>query len=204
MWECCAATLPVSREVAKTQMSVTCGFLGWTATMLGSVDLGTVLTRDNINRFLRHCEGSVTDGTLQSRAGRLRRALRAAAGEAPRTIRGPRKDGVAPYSPGELDTLRTVATAANNLQALLDSLETPGSREPGKPAWQAARSAASAVGITLTRDRVRSTRAVTLLTLASDLGPMLRSSGLGTDACDRVLVYLPEDDEERVCEALRG
>jgi hypothetical protein len=105
----CAATLPPSREDAKTQMSVTCAFLAFTDKVVGSVDLTTVLTEDLVQRFLISSEGKVSQKTRQNRRGQLRRALKAAAGDAPRGMHGERSAGPQPYTPVELVKLAAAA-----------------------------------------------------------------------------------------------
>ena len=88
VWSSCAATLPPSREDAKTQMSVTCAFLAFTDKVVGSVDLAAVLTEELIDCSMVDTEGKVDRRTRQNRRGHLCRALKAAAGDAPRIARG--------------------------------------------------------------------------------------------------------------------
>lgn len=119
VWTSCAATLPPSREDAKTQMSVTCAFLAFTDKVAGSVDLASVLTEELIDRFMVDTEGKVDRRTRQNRRGHLRRALKAADGDAPRVARGDGRTGPAPYSPSDLDKL---AAAAFSRPTLADAL----------------------------------------------------------------------------------
>jgi hypothetical protein len=90
VWTSCAATLPPSRVDAKTQMSVTCAFRAFTDGVVGSVQLDLVLTQDLIQRFAIDSEGKIGAGTRHNHRGHLRRALKAAAGDAPRVTHSPR------------------------------------------------------------------------------------------------------------------
>ncbi|MCW2607787.1 MAG: hypothetical protein JWO60_2480 [Frankiales bacterium] len=119
VWTSCAATLPPSREDAKTQMSITCAFLAFTDKVVGSVDLTTVLTEDLVQRFLINSEGQVSHKTRQNRRGQLGRALKAAAGDAPRGMHGERSAGPQPYTPAELDNLAAAAFSCGPLAAAL-------------------------------------------------------------------------------------
>lgn len=109
VWTSCAATEPPSREDAKTQMSITCAFLAFTDKVVGSVDLAGVLTEDLVNRFLIDSEGKVSHKTRQNRRGQLGRALKAAAGDAPRVVHGPGRTGPQSYTAAELDKLAATA-----------------------------------------------------------------------------------------------
>jgi hypothetical protein len=119
VWTSCAATLPPSREDAKTQMSVTSSFLAFTDKAVGSVDLAAVLTEDLVQRFLVVSEGKVSTGTRRNRRSRLNRARKAAAGDAPRVIHGPGRTCPQPYLPSELDTLAATAFGCAPLAAAL-------------------------------------------------------------------------------------
>jgi hypothetical protein len=119
VWTSCAATLPPTRVDAKTQMSVTCAFLAFTDKVAGSVDLPVVLTEDLVNRFLIASEGTVSAGTRGNRRGHLRRAMKAAAGDAPRTAHAPRSAGPQPYSRAELGTLAATAFSCAPLAGAL-------------------------------------------------------------------------------------
>lgn len=119
VWTLCARTLPPTREDAKTQMSVTCGFLAFTDTVAGSVDLVKVLTDENIDRFLVATERTASDQTRGLRKVRLRRAQRAAAGLPPRSDYGPRPAGPAPYSSAQLATLVDLAADSPAVAAVL-------------------------------------------------------------------------------------
>jgi hypothetical protein len=115
VWTSCAKTLPTSCNDAKTQMSVTCAYLAYTDRVVGTVDLDAVLTADLVNRYLVAIQGSVKSWTVSERRTRLRRALRAAAGDAPRFTRNVRPAGPAPYTSREL---QTVAQTAADSEAL--------------------------------------------------------------------------------------
>lgn len=119
VWLSCAATRPPSRADAKTQMSVLCAFLAYTDLVLGSVDLNTVLTEDLIQRFVAATVASARSGTRESRRTRLRRSLRAASGDLPRTVHTPRGQGPAPYALPELQRLVVGAGAHPALAAAL-------------------------------------------------------------------------------------
>jgi hypothetical protein len=119
VWTSCAATLPPSREDAKTQMSVTCAFLAFTDKVVGSVDLAAVLTEELIDRFMAYTEGKVDRRTRQNRRGHLRRALKAAAGDAPRIARGNGRIGPAPYAHAELSRLAAAGESHPTLAGAL-------------------------------------------------------------------------------------
>jgi hypothetical protein len=207
VWETAAQCLPTSREDAKTQMSVLCSFLAWTDRKLGSIDLGQVLTRDNVNRYLRHYEGRVPDHTLQNRAGRLRRAMRVAAGEAPRTVRGARKSAAAPYSPAELEALKAAAADPGSvLRTVVDSMlgAAPDAPPADTATCSAAEPAAAAVGVQLDRQRAATTRSVSLLTRPGTPAGLLRTAALSRSAADGALEHLPQTDEGTTRNQLRG
>jgi hypothetical protein len=119
VWTSCAATLPPSREDAKTQMSITCAFLAFTDKVVGSVDLAVVLTEDLINRFLIDSEGKVSRKTRQNRRGQLRRAVKAVAGDVPRVARGDGQTSPGPYTPAELGKLAASAFGRSSLAEAL-------------------------------------------------------------------------------------
>lgn len=133
VWTSCAATLPPSRVDAKTQMSVTCGFLAFTDKVVGSVDLPVVLTEDLINRFLIDSEGTVGAGTRGNRRGHLRRALKATAGDVPRIAHAPRSAGPQPYNHAELGTLAAAAFSRAPLAGSAPGLWCPLRSAPSRP-----------------------------------------------------------------------
>jgi hypothetical protein len=87
--------------------------------VVGSVQLDLVLTQDLIQRFLIDSEGKVGAGTRRNRRGHLRRALKAAAGDAPRVTHSPRSAGAEPYAAAELDKLAAAAFSRATLAAAL-------------------------------------------------------------------------------------
>ena len=152
VWASCAATLPTSREDAKTQMSVTCAFLAFTDRVAGSLDLSAVLTHDLIDRFAINSEGEVSHETRRNRGIRLRRALKAATGAAPRTVHGPRRLGPLPYATDELNALAAAAIDSAPLAAALALGLTAGGLLPAAigmamPAGEAVRTVAAALEV---------------------------------------------------------
>lgn len=193
------------RTDAKQVLGALCAFLAWTDLTLGTLDPAAAVTDPHIERWFLSLRGTTGEGTRSNLRSRARRILRVLSGEPARTKRQPRPAGDGPYTDAELATLAEAARDSAPLAAALEhGLGHGAARPEADPAWDRARTAAAAAGVTLTARRLRITGLVTALSDAAPLHATARAHGLSRADLEAALPHLPAVPEPGYRDLLRG
>ena len=146
------------------------------------MQLDVVLTDAWVNRYAVAPKGARSELTLAREVPRLRRLIRALAGEAARTRRGPRAEGTAPCSDDDLTRLDEAGLGIEGVLVLAaDVAAVPRCRENAKVrggCWLAARSVADTAGVDLTLDKVAAASMARLMSSDQDDGVLVNDHEL--------------------------
>lgn len=213
--ELAAGTDPCSPTDAKVVLSALCRLLSWAHPLVGSFNLDAVLTRPLIDRFVDELKGEVTPSGRGNYLGRLQRCLRVRAGEPARTKRTSRGEEPPPYDTTELAQLTMAARSSPGLHTVLRLGLELGQIAPRGSArahpqtltdadWLQARTAAAAVGVPLSADRLRVTWTIRILTEATVIGVIVAREGLSRRDLERAVPNLALPCPEQYRSTLRG
>lgn len=193
------------RADAKQVLGALCAFLAWTDLTLGTLDPAAAVTDPHIERWFLSLQGTTGEGTRSNLRSRVRRILRALAGEPARTKWQPRQAGDGPYTEVDLATLGEAARDNAPLAIALERGLCPSTMRPeADPTWDRARTAAATVGVTLTARRLRITWLAIVLSGAAPLYTTARAHGLSRADLEAALPHLPAIPEPGYRDLLRG
>lgn len=199
------ATDPTSAADAGQLLSNACLFLSWAQPLAGTVQLDLVLTDAWVNRYAVAHKNTRAELTLAREVPRLRRLIRAVAGEPARTRRGPRSEGTAPYSDDELTRLDAAGLGIEGLFAL--AADVAAGRESSNARggrWLAARSVAGTAGLDLTLDKVAATSLARLMTAEQPVAVLVHDHGLSRRSLESIATHLERPLASEGYRLLRG